>query len=381
MLNTVFHTSNPRLLAPILAHAFGPALFVMWLPFAIAGVVAMARRGWWPGGVLSVVPLVMLPLFWFGLPVNVDSRFLLPAIGPALLPMAFAFTRDRRWNRALAAVYVATMAWLLVGIRASLPAPNLPWFMQGWLSLDGLLQPQFLAWFIVVVLVISATWWLSRSRREWLLPATASVVAMTTAALATSAQRWCHDSPCVYIETTPPVFRAAYVNSWNWLAANVSGATIAYTGINLPYPLTGPRLTNRVVYVNIDGRAHWRLHDYDHAFRSGRFAPGEPRLAKSSGELLPVGARTGPRDDASRPRYERMQGIPEAWAYALESEGVRYLYVAALSAYEVDYVWHTDRGFPIEDIWAQSDRTRFHLVYENPQVHIYSVEPARRARA
>ena len=76
MLNTVFHTSDPRLLPPILAHAFGPALFVIWLPFAVAGAIAMARRGWWPAGALSVVPLVMLPLFWFGLPVNVESRFL-----------------------------------------------------------------------------------------------------------------------------------------------------------------------------------------------------------------------------------------------------------------------------------------------------------------
>ena len=161
------------------------------------------------------------------------------------------------------------------------------------------------------------------------------MVAIAIAVLATSAQRWCNAPPCAYIETSPPLFRSAYVNSWGWLAANIRGATIAYTGINLPYPLAGPRLTNRVVYVNIDGRAHWRLHDYDRAFRSGRFAPDEPRLATSSGELLPVGARTGPRDDASRPRYERMQGIPEAWAYALESAGVRYLYVAALSAYEI----------------------------------------------
>src|SRR5262249_30653747 len=89
MLNTVFHTTDVRLFPPIAAHAFGPTLFVVWLPCALVGWIAMARRGWWPHAALAIVPLLMVPLYWFGFPVNVDSRFLLPAIGPALLPLAF----------------------------------------------------------------------------------------------------------------------------------------------------------------------------------------------------------------------------------------------------------------------------------------------------
>src|SRR5262249_48970370 len=66
MVNTVFHTSDVRLLPVMAAHAFGPTLFLVWLPFAILGSVEMVRRGWWPHGVLALVPFAMVPLYWFG---------------------------------------------------------------------------------------------------------------------------------------------------------------------------------------------------------------------------------------------------------------------------------------------------------------------------
>ena len=53
--------------------------------------------------------------------------------------------------------------------------------------------------------------------------------------------------------------------------------------------------------------------------------------------------------------------------------GVGYLFVSALSAYEIDYVWHNGDGFPIEDDWARLDPDAFTVVYENPQVRIYAV--------
>jgi hypothetical protein len=206
------------------------------------------------------------------------------------------------------------------------------------------------------------------------------VIACACVTLAIGATKWCGDGGCDYLDTTSPYIRSGYLESWQWVSENISNATIAYTGINLPYPLTGERLTNRVVYVNIDGRARWRFHDYDRAFRSGRFVPDPPRLAESSGELMPVAQRAGPRDDALRPRYERMHGNRDAWVFNLESTRVRYLFVAMLSAYEIDYVWHNERGFPIEDEWALADPGRFRLVYTNPQVHIYEFDDAVRAR-
>jgi hypothetical protein len=95
---------------------------------------------------------------------------------------------------------------------------------------------------------------------------------------------------------------------------------------------------------------------------------------------MPVADRTGPRPDAVRPRYERIHGNRDEWLFNLEALEVSVLFVAQLSAYEIGYVWHNERGFPIEDEWARSDPRRFQLIYENKQVHIYAINSSARIR-
>lgn len=379
MLNTIFHTSDVRLLPAMAAHAVGPALFVVWLPLAIPGWVAMARRGWWPAGVLALMPIAMVPLYWFGFPVNVDSRFLMPALGLALLPLAFVFPERRRANAALHALCAAMLVWLVVGVRANLPGET-PWFMNGWLSLAGLIDPAYLGWAAAVAGILGVLWIVSRRATRVATIAIAATILLVAVALAFEAPMACAPGTYPYLDTTSPYIRSGYTEAWHWIAGNVSGATIAYTGINLPYPLSGERLANRVVYANIDGRARWRFHDYDLAYRAGRFQPAPPLLARSSGELRPVADRSGPRDDAVRPRYERMQGIRDAWVFNLETMHVDYVFVATLSAYEIDYVWHNERRFPIEDEWAQADPARFQLVFRNTEVHVYAFGAEMKAR-
>lgn len=382
MLNTVFHTRDLGLVPVMAAHAFGPTLFFFWLPLALVGGWRTAARGWWPDGLLVAMTILMAPLYWFGLPVNIDSRFFLPALGLALLPLAFVCSERRpQWNAVVHALYAAGAVWILVGTTAAIPVKT-PWFMGGWLSLDGLIAQKFLPWFAAIAVIASAAWWWCGSRRPaWAVPLTVLVCAGSATGLAFGADRWCVPARCDYLQVTSPYIRDNYQFAWYWVADHVKGATIAYTGINLPYPLTGERLANRVVYVNIDGHSRWRFHDYDRAYRAGRFAPSDPPLATSSGELLPVAARTGPRDDALRPRYERMRGIRGGWIGNLDKLGVNYLFVAALSAYEINYVWHNDGGFPIEDEWAKSDPEHFQVVYANPQVRIYAVNVAGKVRA
>ena len=140
----------------------------------------------------------------------------------------------------------------------------------------------------------------------------------------------------------------------------------------MPYPLVGGHLTNRVLYVNIDGHPAWRFHDYDRARRAGPLRPREGALATSSGVLVPAPSPRS-RMDAVRPRYERMVGNRPAWLGNLKTLGVDYLFVTTLSAYEINYVWHNAEGFPVEDDWARSDPRAFSLVYENPQARIYRV--------
>jgi hypothetical protein len=96
-------------------------------------------------------------------------------------------------------------------------------------------------------------------------------------------------------------------------------------------------------------------------------------LATSSGLLKPLPGPAQWHVDAVRPRYERMEGNRDAWVRNLKSLGVEYLFVSVLSAYEIDYMWHTDAGLPIEDEWARADPKGFSVVYENPEVRVFSV--------
>jgi hypothetical protein len=164
------------------------------------------------------------------------------------------------------------------------------------------------------------------------------------------------------------------VDGWRWVGEHVHHATIAYTGNNVPYPLVGAHLTNRVTYVNIDRHRDWRFHDYDRAHRRRRDdSPPVAPLAVSSGVLMPLPGPPRWHVDAVRPRYQRLEGDRTAWTANLKSLGVDRLFVSALSAYEIDYVSHNDRGFPVEDDWARSDPSTFTLLYENPQIRIYAV--------
>src|SRR2546426_1010952 len=134
-------------------------------------------------------------------------------------------------------------------------------------------------------------------------------------------------------------------------------------GVRVVAGLTQPALGDAV-----DGVALRRIRDRPRHRRRALV------LAASSGELMPVAQRSGARDDALRPRYERMEGVRDAWVANLKTFGVRHLFIAALSAYEIDYVWHTDGGFPVEDTWARSDPRSFRLEYENPQARVYAVD-------
>ncbi len=372
MLNTVFHTNDPRLFAIIVAHAFGPTLFVIWLPAAIVGGFALVRRGWWPHAILALLPCVMALLFWFGLPVNIDSRFLMPAVPLAMLPLAFVFGQSRARTIVVHAIYVAAAVWILVGAHAEL-RPAAPWFMGGWLKLDGLLTRDAVAWWALLAILMTSVWWLAPKETRWAGTLVAALLLTVTTVVTLAGERWPMAPRGEYLSVTSPYLRANLIVGWRWMADHVHHATIAYTGINLPYPLAGDALTNRVIYVNIDGRPAWRFHDYDRAYRRGAFKPAPPLLATRSGELLPVSDRFGPALGAIRPRYERMQGVRDAWIDNLRRFHVDYLFVSSLSAYEIDNVWHDGRGFPIENEWAEADGGSFHLAYENPQVRVFAI--------
>ena len=373
MLNSVFHTTDFRLFPVMVSHAFGTTLVLFWLPFAALGAWSLlTRKRWWPGVLVLCIPLLMIPLYWFGVPDNVDSRFLLPAAVLALVPMAFAFRTSKAWNLCVHAAYAGGIVWLLVGANSELPA-DLPWYMGGWLSLQGLLNRRYWILFLATVALLAMTWTLLRNARFG-APILATVCGLAPVLLVVGADKWCAASQCDFLQVSSTFIRLEMNSGWDWVHANTHDATVAYTGNNVPYPLFGSQLTNRVYYVNIDRHLTWRFHDYDRAIRRRRadVTLVQP-LATSSGVLRPALKLADGQVDAARPRYERMDGYRDAWLENLKQLGVDHLFVSTLSAYESNYVWHNEQGFPIEDEWAKADPAVFRLVYENPQVRIYDV--------
>jgi hypothetical protein len=373
MLHSVFHTTELRLFPVMAAHAFGVTLILCWLPLAAAGAWAIVRQAQrWPGVFLLVAPVLMVPLYWFGVPDNVDSRFLLPAAILALVPVAFAFRPGRSaWNAVVHGLCALSFCWICVGANAELHA-DLPWYMGGWLSLRGIVSLRHLPVLVATGAAGAGAWWVLR-RTAYRPALMVGTVALAAVLLTRAAATWCAPEKCEYLQTTSTFLRSTFFSAWHWVDALRSPAIFAYTGNNVPYPLIGPRLTNHVYYVNIDRHLSWRFHDYDRAFRQRVSSTESAPLATSSGVLLPLKPASGPLD-AVRPRYERIRGDRSAWISNLKALRVDHVFISALSAYEVDYVWHNEGGFPIEDDWARADPQAFTLVYENPQIRIYAVE-------
>jgi hypothetical protein len=377
---SVFHTTDVRLLPVMLAHAFGTTLLLSLAPFLAIGAWRLLRAYGSAGRWLIVMPVLMVALYWFGVPDNIDSRFMLPIALLALIPAAFVFGTWRAGSLHIVSgpmihvLYAGVLLWTLVGIEADIPA-TLPWFMGGWLSLRGLVSlpvPGLTA--AVLGLIVAMLEAASKTYRPAVL---ILLIATGSAVLTRVSWPWCGPAPCEYLRTTSIFLRPTFLQAWQWTDRHVTDATIAYTGNNVPYPLAGSHLRNRVRYVNIDRHTTWRFHDYDHAARLRLNRQEGDLLAVPSGVLLPLG--TGDRTvEAVRPRHERMRGDRAAWIGNLQELGVSYLFISALSAYEIDFNRHDAAGFPVEDDWARAEPDIFRLAYENPQVRIYAVNARRR---
>ena len=138
---------------------------------------------------------------------------------------------------------------------------------------------------------------------------------------------------------------------WDHARSRLHGRRIAYSGSNLPLPLWGWHLENRIHYVNIAGKLSYVLHD----FRSP--APG------------PVTAEPAP---------ERAHPDLAAWLANLSAAGTDALFVARLYPDVASSMPHDADGFPTERAWADALPDRFRLTFATPDVRIYDVRPEAR---
>jgi len=137
---------------------------------------------------------------------------------------------------------------------------------------------------------------------------------------------------------------------WDFASARLHGRRIAYTGSNLPLPLWGWHLQNRVQYVNVAGKPTDLLHDFR----------GDVRLG-------------APALDTAEPAPERAHPDRAAWLANLTAARTDTLFVARLYPDVAASMPHDGDGFPTERHWADALPDCFHLTFATADVRIYDV--------
>ena len=295
-----------------------PRLAPLWIASIVAALVLGFRTGSNRRGLGIVAAMVAMnfALYWFLIPYRSQQRFMFPALGLAVTPLATLLHR-RRWLRVAVVVLLALhlftpQTWPIAANEAQIPwdcNPRIPNAFPGLLS----------------------------------------------------AMKW-DDLQFTAPKTAPPnpfpPFRDYFVG-WNELdqLAGPEGARVAYAGTNLPYYLMGKGLRNEVRYVNVDAHADWRLHEY-HA------------QARREGN--------GDWPD-SRPGWDRLRPDYDAWLANLRRERIRFLVVARANPAEGRHNVADALGFPIERRWAEARPEIFEPKYGardgDPQFRIYELRP------
>lgn len=120
--------------------------------------------------------------------------------------------------------------------------------------------------------------------------------------------------------------------AWSWIDGHVHGATIAYTGNNVPYFLCGRQLENRVVYVPARLPADGQHHDF---------------------ALLPESRALGP-PNTSEAAFDRFIMDPRVWWENLRRLGVEYVFTNSMFPGLCVNYRHDLEGFPVERRWLDA---------------------------
>jgi hypothetical protein len=359
---------------------FGAKLMPLWL-VALAGAWAInnpkVKASWRWVALFSLFSVANIAAYWILIPYRTQQRFMLQAVGLAVVPLAMTLDRAR-WIRVLAV--------LLLGIQLLAPAhwpfarrpeatsktarwtgsqndtapiPLLPRFEQT-LRVDGWLQAVASDVFLFGSIVASGfmLW-------AWRRVSERAAGRGRRAALAVGATGlffWIGYLDVWRVGLDPRIeFYAIfpdYFYGWQNFEhySGPAGSRVAYAGTNIPYYLFGQGLRNEVRYVNIDRHRDWLLHDYH-------------REAQARGQ------GTWPN---SRPGWDRIHPDYEAWLDNLDAEGIQLLVVTRVNPQEGAHnvADHSNR-FPIERRWADSHPERFQVLYgraeHDPQFRLFRV--------
>ena len=366
-----------RALGDILLGVLDPRLTLFWLA-AIAGAWAVPSRttqGSTRGiATFSLMAVLNVVLYWVCIPYRTQQRFMLQALGLAVVPLAALLDRSG-WLRLAAAVLLGVHLLTPQGWPFAAGADPIPWDLtplipnavsalvplfpgleQG-ARVTGAASP---AWNLpilgmilaAILLVRSWSWAGSRATQPWRrkLLACAAALPFLFGGLAFGVTSF--DARFRFYPPFPDFYRG-----WVQFEARSgpAGSRVAYAGTNLPYYLLGDHLRNEVRYINIDRQRDWLLHDYH-------------RQARARGQ------GTWPN---SRPGWDRIHPDFPAWLENLDAERIQLLVVARVNTDGGSHNVADSEGFPIERQWADSHPQRLEPLYgqkeRDPWFRLYRV--------
>jgi hypothetical protein len=289
--------------------------------------------------------LVWAAGYWIVQPYNTQQRFLLPAIAAAFVPLGMF----RGWLSILPATACAIP--LAVGLFPNLMFKTGIPFLAGAASMflaDDSQEVRF-DWrptTLAVALSALALGWISRPgcRLHWSF--VAAVVLPLFLAPTAFKPRIGSATPLFYSTND---FGGRLFPAWARIQAGIdrdSGtAVVGYAGSNLPYYLAGPRLQNRVRYVNVQGYPEWLPHDH---FRD----------LKATGRERPA--------DAAFPQWHRSHPDERTWLSNLDALGVDYFLVARENYHGRPDAPSGLAPFPVEYEWLVKNPDRFERLGPTP---------------
>jgi hypothetical protein len=353
-----------RALVDILFAVLDPRLTPLWIA-SLAGAWAVrnsrspeTRRWIWT---FSIMAVLNVALYWVCIPYRTQQRFMLQALGLAVVPLAATWDRAR-WLRHAAALLLVLhlltpQSWPFAARGAAIPwdmtpmIPNavgaiVPLFPG--LELSSQAKPSTgttlsLATLGLILVALLMVWTWSRTivavKPAWRRPAMASaatgaflLLGYLTLGMGAADSRFRFYPPF-------PDFYIGWLNFEAWTGP--TGSRVAYAGTNLPYYLLGEGLRNEVRYVNIDRHPGWLLHDYHREARS-RAAGNWPN---------------------PRPGWDRIQPDYQAWLENLNADRIQLLVVTRVNSDGGEHNVAGPDRFPIEQRWAESHPDRFEPLY------------------
>jgi len=366
-----------RALGDILLGVLDPRLTPLWLA-ALAGAWTVPSRTT-PGSrrgiaTFSFMAVLNIVLYWVCIPYRTQQRFMLQALGLAVVPLAALLDRSG-WLRLGAAVLLGVHVLTPQGWPFAVGDDPIPWDLTPLIpNAVGALAPLFpglepgarvpgavrpvwnlsiLGLILAAILMVrSWSWADSRAARPWRrkVLACAATLPLLLGGLAFGVTSF--DARFRFYPRFPDFYRG-------WVQfegrSGPAGSRVAYAGTNLPYYLLGDRLRNEVRYVNIDRHRDWLLHDYH-------------RQARAQGH------GTWPN---SRPGWDRIHPEYPAWLENLDAEGIQLLVVARVNTDGGIHNVADPEGFPIERQWADAHPERFEPLYgqkeRDPWFRLYRV--------